>query len=158
MRDVYTFVQMAAVLNDTTTAKAYNATFHSLAAEWHNTWYRPDIVGYGDGSQAGNTLALALPGDVVPPALRAKVAANLAASINASGGMMTSVGIVSIAQLFPVLSSNGYHDVALRLIQQTTYPSFGYEFNNPIQQATTVWEAVQPAAGPEQLVAEPSHV
>ena len=138
LRDTATFVQMAALLNDSTNAKAYNKTYQLLAAEWHSVWYRPDLVGYGDGSQAGNALALALPG-VVPPELRKQVAANLAASINALG-RMDSIGIVSVGNLFPVLSDNGYHDLALKLIQQTAYPSFGHMFTNAIQNATTMWE------------------
>ena len=138
VRDVGTFVQMARLLNDSTNTAAYNRTHQQLAAEWHSVWYRPDLVGYGDGSQAANALALALPG-VVPAELRKQVAANLAASIN-KVGRMDSIGIVSVGNLFPVLSENGYHDLALMLIQQTAYPSFGHMFNNAVNNATTMWE------------------
>jgi alpha-L-rhamnosidase len=39
-----------------------------------------------------------------------------------------------------VLSDNGYHDLALEMISSTTYPSYGYMFNNPYENATTIWE------------------
>jgi alpha-L-rhamnosidase len=123
LRDVNTLVSIATVLKDDAVAKQYNATYNNLTAEFHATFYRPDLVGYGDGSQAGNVLALASPG-VVPDDLRAAVVKNLVADIQAHDGMW-SIGIVSVAQLFPVLSSNGQHDLALRLAQQTKYPSYG---------------------------------
>ena len=139
LRDVRTFSLIARLLNDSVNAEAYNRTYQRLAVEWHSVWYRPDLVGYGDGSQAGNALSLMLPG-VVPDSLRILVAGNLVKDVLRKGHF-DSVGIVSIAQLFPALSSTGHHDVALQLIQQTSYPSFGHMFNNPIQNATTVWES-----------------
>ena len=166
LRDVRTLVSIAVVLEDDAAVQHYNATYNNLTAEFHATFYRPDLLGYGDGSQAGNVLALATPG-VVPDELRAGVVKSLVADIQARDAFY-SVGIVSIAQLFPVLSSNGHHDLALHLAQQTKYPSYGqpqpqplsgctiaaahssacavrcwsgWMFSNPIQNATTTWEA-----------------
>ena len=43
----------------------------------------------------------------------------------------------------------GHHDLALELISSITYPSFGYMFNNPYENATTVWELWNtPTVGP----------
>jgi hypothetical protein len=49
-------------------------------------------------------------------------------------------GIISVAALFPLLSREKHHDLALKLALSTTYPSYGYMFNNDIQNATTTWE------------------
>ena len=166
LRDVNTLVRIAVVLQDDATAQQYNATYNNLTVEFHAAYYRPDLQGYGDGSQAGNVLALATPG-VVPDSLRAAVVKSLVSDITMRDAFY-SVGIVSIAQLFPVLSENGQHDLALHLAQQTKYPSYGqpgrshraagciadlsladgclprcvagWMFSNPIQNATTTWE------------------
>jgi hypothetical protein len=44
-------------------------------------------------------------------------------------------GIIGAAQLFPVLSSTGHHDVAVKLATATNYPSWGWTFNNPYENA-----------------------
>jgi len=65
-----------------------------------------------------------------------------------SKGHLTT-GIVGVAQLFPVLSQNNYHDVALQLAQSTIYPSYGYMFSNAEENATTLWELWDsPSEGP----------
>ena len=46
-------------------------------------------------------------------------------------------GFIGTSWICPVLSENGYSDIAYRLLQQTSYPSWLY----PIEQgATTIWE------------------
>jgi len=57
-----------------------------------------------------------------------------------SKGNHVSTGIVSTAQIYPVLSDNGHHDLAVEMISSTTYPSYGYMFTNPYENATTIWE------------------
>jgi alpha-L-rhamnosidase len=88
--------------------------------------------------QAAQVLALALP-NVVPVGLRSVVADYLASNIRQQGNHVTT-GIVSTARIYPVLSDNGHHDLALEMISSTTYPSYGYMFNNPYENATTIWE------------------
>ncbi|CAF4338285.1 unnamed protein product, partial [Rotaria magnacalcarata] len=82
--------------------------------------------------------ALKLP-DVVPSNLRASVIKALADNIAANDNHLTT-GIIGTAALFPVLSDAGYHDLAVAVATQTTYPSFGFMFNNDVQNATTNWE------------------
>jgi alpha-L-rhamnosidase len=97
--------------------------------------------------QAAQILALALPG-VVPTNVRQTVINHLITDINQQGIHVTT-GIVSTAQLYPILSDNGHHDLALELISSTTYPSYGFMFNNPYENATTLWEAWSiPIPGP----------
>ncbi|CAF1588591.1 unnamed protein product [Rotaria sordida] len=102
---------------------------------------------YADGMQAAQVLALALP-DVIPANVRGAVINQLITDINQKGNHMTT-GIVSTAQIYPILSDNGHHDLALELISSTTYPSYGYMFNNPYENATTTWELWNtPLTGP----------
>jgi len=88
--------------------------------------------------QAAQILALALP-NVVPANVRDGVFQHLIKDINDKGNHV-STGIVSTAQLYPLLSDNGQHNLAVELISSITYPSYGYMFNNPYENATTMWE------------------
>ena len=138
LRDVLTVGKMAALLNDTDTAKDYAVLYTQLVADFNKQWYQGGTTGYADGKQTANALALALPGLVEKANVDGVVKA-LVTDIIAHGTHFTT-GIVGVAQLFPVLSAHGQHDLALKLAQQTTYPSYGYMFSNAVENATTLWE------------------
>ena len=137
MRDVLTVAKMAHLLNDTGTEQAYLALYQQLAQEFHSTFYSSADVGYSNGMQTANALALALPG-VVPDNLTDSVVAALVKDVQDKGHLTT--GIVGVAQLFPVLSAHKQHDLALMLAQSITYPSYGWMFSNEIENATTLSE------------------
>jgi len=137
LRDVYTFVNMSKLLNRTDNIQRYSQLYQQLTDEWHHVFYNSTISGYADGSQSANILSLTSP-DVVPESLRAAVLNSVINSL-VDTGYFTG-GIISVAALFPLLSKEGHHDLALKLAQLTSYPSYGYMFNNPIQNATTTWE------------------
>ena len=137
LHDVDLLISMAALLNITKDVATYTQLYTSLAEDFHSTFYSDSIKGYGDGMQASNVLALALPG-VVPPNLTSVVLQSLVDDLKAKGQF--TVGMVAMARLFPVLSSNNQHDLAVGLIQQTSYPSYGYQFTNAWENATTLWE------------------
>ena len=88
--------------------------------------------------QTAQILALALP-NVVPSNVRNAVFEYLISDITEKANHV-SAGIIGTAQLYPLLYDNGYHDRALELITSSTYPSYGYMFNNPYENATTLWE------------------
>ena len=137
LRDCYVLMQMSAVLNKTDRQAFFNKTYSSLALEFHSTWYDNDTGGYSNNAQTANALALALPG-LVPDSLRSSVAEQLVKDILVKGHM--TCGIIGAAQLLPVLSSSGHHDVAVGLATSTSYPSWGWTFTNPWENATTIWE------------------
>lgn len=83
---------------------------------------------------------------LVPPELREEFAAHLAQTVRRENvgddgktypaySLMT--GFIGTAWISKALSDNGYDDVAYRLLQQTTYPSWLYSVE---QGATTIWE------------------
>jgi alpha-L-rhamnosidase len=137
LRDVHTFINMSQLLNRTDNVQKYTQLYQRLADEFHRVFYNASIGAYVDGSQAMNILALDLP-NVVPVSLRPAVVNSLVNNISATGYF--SGGIVSVNALYPLLSKEGHHDLALKLAQNTSYPSFGFMFNNDIQNATTTWE------------------
>ena len=137
LHDISTFVNMSTVLNRTDNVQKYAQIYQQLAEEFHQTFYNPSISGYTDGSQTANILALALP-NVVPAALRSAVLESLVNDLRSTGHF--TGGIVSVAALYPLLSNEGHQDLALQLALSTSFPSYGYMFNNNIQNATTTWE------------------
>ncbi|CAF3447303.1 unnamed protein product [Rotaria sp. Silwood1] len=137
LRDVYTFINMSEILNQTDIVQKYTQLYKQLTNEFHRAFYNAAVGGYVDESQAMNILALALP-DVVPTSLRETVLNLLIKDITTTGHF--TGGIVSVAPLYPLLSREGHHDLALKLALDTSYPSYGYMFHNDIQNATTTWE------------------
>jgi alpha-L-rhamnosidase len=107
---------------------AFNAKFLDTSAGI----YRTDrAVGY---RQTSNAVPLTF--GLVPPALVSKVAANLAADVQARGNHLNT-GDAGTKELLPALSENGYADVAFAVATQTSYPSWGYQIGLG---ATTLWE------------------
>ena len=58
----------------------------------------------------------------------------------AEKGNHVATGIIGTAQLYPLLSDNGYHDLALQIVTSIIYPSYGFKFNNPYENTATLWE------------------
>ncbi|CAF0862383.1 unnamed protein product [Rotaria sp. Silwood1] len=138
LSDVQIMIILSKILNNQTNVDKYSKLYDQLAIEFHETFYNPLVNGYAEGHQTANALALKLP-NVVPIDLRASVIKALVNDITANDNHLTT-GIIGTAALFPVLSDAGYHDLAVTVATQTTYPSFGFMFNNDVQNATTNWE------------------
>jgi alpha-L-rhamnosidase len=86
------------------------------------------------GTQTANVLALHM--NLVPDDLRAATAERLVAAIRTAGWHLTT-GFAGVGYLLPVLSSTGHTDVAYRLLEQDTMPSWRYMTDHG---ATTIWE------------------
>lgn len=92
-----------------------------------------------DGLVAGNTqtsYVLALHFDLVPIALRPKLADELVRDIKRRGNKL-STGFIGTPYLLHVLSREGHLDVAYALLLQKEWPSWLYAVT---QGATTIWE------------------
>ncbi|CAF0783806.1 unnamed protein product [Adineta ricciae] len=138
LHDIFVLINISQILGMNEDAKIYSDLYQQLAEEFHRVFYTSTAGYYADGMQAAQILALALP-NVVPIDIREHVVQYLVKNIHDQGKHLTT-GIISTAQLFRVLSDNGYHDLSLELISSISYPSYGYMFNNPYENATTLWE------------------
>jgi alpha-L-rhamnosidase len=138
LHDVSLLINMSQVIGFTNDTQSYTTFYQQLAQEFHRVFFTTASGYYADGMQAAQILALALP-NVVPADVRDGVFKQLTQDIAAKGNHV-STGISSTAQLFPLLSDNGQHDLAVELVSSITYPSYGYMFNNPYENATTMWE------------------
>ena len=124
---------MAAVLGNDAEAKQYGALFDNIKSAF-NTAYVTD-----DGHIEGNTqagYALALHFGLLPESKRAAAVTYMLAGIDAYHGHM-STGFHSTYRMMLELSRAGRSDIAYNLINNTTFPSWGYSIENG---ATTIWE------------------
>ncbi|MFE3263995.1 alpha-L-rhamnosidase [Streptomyces sp. NPDC059215] len=92
-----------------------------------------------DGRVKGDTqtaYVLSLSMNLLPDALRKAAADRLVALIEAKDWHL-STGFLGTPRLLPVLTDTGHTDVAYRLLQQRTFPSWGYQIDKG---STTMWE------------------
>ncbi|MGP3977659.1 family 78 glycoside hydrolase catalytic domain [Streptomyces sp. 8N114] len=86
-------------------------------------------------TQTGYVLALSM--DLLPTAaLRRAAADRLVELIDARGGHL-STGFLGTPRLLPALTGAGHTEVAYRLLEQRTFPSWGYQIDRG---STTMWE------------------
>jgi alpha-L-rhamnosidase len=125
--------EMAAALRRDADAASYAKRFEELKAEFGRTYVQPDGRLKVD-TQTAHVLALAF--GLLPKDLERAAADRLAEKI-AKNGFAMATGFLGTKPLLPVLSAHGHHDLAVRLFQSRSFPSWGYEVVNG---ATTVWE------------------
>ncbi|GCE18531.1 glycoside hydrolase family 78 protein [Dictyobacter kobayashii] len=86
------------------------------------------------GTQTGYVVALQM--QLLPEHLRPLAARQLVREIEKKDGHL-STGFVGVGYLCPVLTNCGYSDVAFQLLNNETFPSWGYSIKHG---ATTIWE------------------
>ncbi len=91
-----------------------------------------------DYRQTSNAVPLAF--GIVPEELVERVAANLAADVEARGFHLNT-GCLGVGVLLPVLTANGYGDAATKVALQRNYPSWGYWFDLGADTMWEMWEA-----------------
>jgi alpha-L-rhamnosidase len=131
--DARLMAEMAQAIGRSEDAKGYEELFEDIKEAFNRTY-----VGSG-GRIKGDTqtcYVLALHMDLLPDALRAPAAEHLVRTIEERGWHLAT-GFVGVGYLCPVLTEAGYPDVAYRLLENETYPSWGYTIKNG---ATTIWE------------------
>ncbi len=91
---------------------------------------------YSSSSQTANLLPLYL--QMVPEASEKEVLATLIQDLEVTRAWHINTGVVGLKFIFDVLVKYGYENLAYKLINQTTFPSFGYQILK--EDATTLWE------------------
>ncbi|MFF1920071.1 alpha-L-rhamnosidase [Streptomyces sp. NPDC058221] len=92
-----------------------------------------------EGRVKGDTqtaYVLSLSMDLLPETLREAAADRLVALIEAKDWHL-STGFLGTPRLLPVLTATGHTDIAYRLLQQHSFPSWGYQIDKG---STTMWE------------------
>jgi alpha-L-rhamnosidase len=114
-------------------AATYAGLRETIGRAFVDEFVRPD-GGVGNDSQTSHVLALRF--GLVPEPLRAASVERLAADIAARGGKL-STGFLGTPYILDALADNGCEDVAVGLLLQTEFPSWGYMV---AKGATSMWE------------------
>jgi alpha-L-rhamnosidase len=128
---------LMAEICDATGRPAEAAGYRELWSAIRDAFRRAFVASDGtveSGTQTSYVLALHM--GLVPDDLRAAAAERLVAAIEAADWHLTT-GFVGVGYLLPVLSATGHTDVAYRLLEQESHPSWRYMLDNG---ATTIWE------------------
>ena len=124
--------EMAAAIGETADAAAYAELSSLIRGAFQKQFIAADGK-IGSGSMTSYLLALRY--ELLPPECRANAAQRLVEAIEQHPDHLC--GFVGIGHLLPVLSQIGRADLAYKLLQKRTYPSWGYSID---QGATTIWE------------------
>jgi len=125
--------EMAGALGKKEDEAKYRRLFEDIRTNFQRTFVQADGKIAGESQTA---YCLALHFNLLTDQQRKQAAAHLAERIKAKNYHL-SVGFVGVPILLPTLTEIGRSDLAYRLIQNKTYPSWGYSIE---QGATTIWE------------------
>jgi alpha-L-rhamnosidase len=125
----------AKALGQSADAAHYNQLASNIDQAFNATFLNSDHASYGDGRETTSILPLAF--GMVPAADVPAVGARLVDTILTGNGGHLDTGIFGTRYLMDALAAVGRTDLAMTTLNQTTYPSFGYEIS---QGATTDWE------------------
>jgi alpha-L-rhamnosidase len=132
---VETVANSASVLNDETAVKQYGALADSIRLAYNAAFFHPGQNTYGNGSQTEDLLPVAL--NMAPTDRKDKVAEHLVHTIVIKKDGHLDTGITGTRYIGDVLCDHGYGNLALQILTQPTYPSFGHQIKLG---ATTTWE------------------
>ena len=113
-------------------ATLYAARAQKIKETFHKVFYDPVNRTYGD--YGSNVFALKMG---VPDEVKADVVETFGKEIVEKYNCHLNTGICGTRYLFEVLSENGMHDVAYKVMTQKDFPSFGWWLE---QGATVTWE------------------
>jgi alpha-L-rhamnosidase len=131
--DAKLMAEMAEATGRQEDAEEYRDLNERIKAAFQAAYVSPDGRIEGD-TQTCYLLALHM--ELLPEELRSAAAEHLVRTIEREDWHL-STGFVGVGYLCPVLTEAGYTDVAYRLLENETYPSWGYTIRNG---ATTIWE------------------
>ncbi len=132
--DCILMAKMARVCGNSEDEAFYLQEAEKTKDAFQKKWYNSEKKFYAKNSQAGNIFPLYL--DIVPEGDRKDVLKNIVDDIKSRGTHLTT-GNLCTRYAIEVLFQNGEEDLAYDLLNQRTYPSWGYMIENG---ATTIWE------------------
>jgi len=126
--------KMAAIIGREADAAFYGELSRKTAEAYQKEYWHKDSLFYPGKTQTSSLLPLAF--GITPPEWREQVVKNLVDNVKAKEVHPTT-GFLGTGYILPVLSKTGYHDLAYQMINQTTYPSWGYMVEKG---ASSIWE------------------
>jgi alpha-L-rhamnosidase len=126
--------KIADVLGKPEDAAKYLKLSENIATAFNETYFDPETNNYEGATQTANLIPVAF--GITPEEKRAAVMKNVADNIKAKGVHPTT-GFLGTPILLPMLTEYGYGELAYQMVNQTSYPSWGYMIEKG---ATTMWE------------------
>jgi hypothetical protein len=141
--------RLAIDMNKTEDAEEYRAAMKQIYDAFNDRYYLMDLGIYQTTiwnqigcrtqyRQTSNLVALAF--GLVPPERKKGVVENLVKDI-ISKSYHLDTGCIGTRYILPILSDNGYIDIAYKIVTQITYPSWGYWIANGATSTWEMWEA-----------------
>ncbi len=125
--------KMAAAIGKTKDAQKYQQLFDEIKTAFNNAYVAEDGLIKGD-TQTCYVIGLYF--DLLPKEKRPLAADHLVRKIKEKNYHL-STGFLGLSYLLPTLTEAGRLDLAYRLLNNDTFPSWGYSIKNG---ATTIWE------------------
>jgi len=104
---------------------------------YNKTFFNPETNQYATGSQFSNAVSIYL--NLVEPANKAAVLANLVADIRQHGNRLTT-GDIGNRYLFQALAENGLNDLMFDLSNHYDAPGYGYQLKYGVSTLTEQWD------------------
>ena len=131
--DAELMAKVADVLGRHDDAKQYRALHGEIVEAFRNRFVTPEGL-IASGTQTSYVLALGF--NLVPESVRAITAAELVRDVQKRNYHLAT-GFVGTPYILDVLEKTGHIDVAYKLLEQETFPSWLFPVRNG---ATTIWE------------------
>lgn len=132
-RTMSTFARIADLLGHDADRASAEATARRAKRSFATRFIAPDGEVLG-GTQTGYAIALEF--GLVPRRTQGAVRGRLIESVRAADRRVTT-GFLGMPVLLPALSEAGAHDIAVAVVRETSYPSWGFQIEHG---ATTTWE------------------
>jgi alpha-L-rhamnosidase len=132
--DAMILSKAAGLMNQAADVEKYARLSENIRNAINKKYLNQETGMYANGLQT--ELSAPLYWGIVPPALKQKVADNLARRVIADNKHV-DVGLLGTKTILNALSENGYADLAYEVASQETFPSWGYWIKNG---ATTLYE------------------
>ena len=113
----------------------YDRRQEKLREDYNRHFYHPESASYGNNTVTANLLSLEF--GLVPKGDEERVMQNIVDVTERTYNGHVSCGVLGMQHLMTGLTHRGHLDLAMRIILQRDYPSFGYMID---QGATTIWE------------------
>ncbi|MBN1411242.1 MAG: family 78 glycoside hydrolase catalytic domain [Spirochaetales bacterium] len=132
-QNTVTLAKIAGVLGNTADQATYENLANNIKNAFNNSYFHSNSY-YGGNNQSANSVALAF--GIVPDNYRDDVLNSLVGNIQSNNNHVTT-GILGTRAIMEALWMENRSDMAYTLMSQTTYPSWGYMYN---QGPGTIWE------------------
>jgi alpha-L-rhamnosidase len=126
---------IAELLGDCKASEHFEALHNTLKKAMHKRFYNEKTGSYATGVQGSDVFPLAA--DCVPEENKGRVLANLVQNIMVKNNGHLDTGIFGTFYMLEVLTENGEAETAYTIMNQSSYPGYGYMLS---QGATTLWE------------------